>query len=113
MLVPLKNKKKIELIFDKGKTIKKGPILLKFYDFNDNETGYAISVPKRHLKSAVTRNKIKRQLREIINKQDAIKKGISFFIIYNSPEKTQFSKLKAITESLTESLLDKLVDKTS
>ena len=39
MLVPLKNKKKIELIFDKGKTIKKGPILLKFYDFNDNETG--------------------------------------------------------------------------
>ena len=109
MLVPLKNKKKIDLIFDKGEIIKKGPILLKFYDFNDNENGYAISVPKRHIKSAVSRNKVKRQLREIINKQDLINKGICFFIIYNSPEKPQFTKLKAMTESL----LDKLVDKTS
>ena len=109
MLVPLKNKKKIELIFDKGKTIKKGPILLKFYDFNDNETGYAISVPKRHIKSAVARNKIKRQLREIINKQDLIMKGVSFFIIYNSPETTKFAELKRLIESLFE----KLVDKTS
>ena len=108
MLVPLKNKKKIKLIFDKGEIIKKAPIFLKFYDFNDNENGYAVSVPKKHFKSAVSRNKIKRQLREIINKQAAIKNGIGFFIIYNSPEKTQFSKLKAITESL----LDKLVDKT-
>ena len=51
MLVPLKNKKKIDLIFDKGEIIKKGPILLKFYDFSDNENGYAVSVPKRHIKS--------------------------------------------------------------
>tara|TARA_B100000989_G_scaffold52723_1_gene35215 strand:- start:166 stop:495 length:330 start_codon:yes stop_codon:yes gene_type:complete len=109
MFAPLKNKKKIELIFDKGETVKKGPILLKFFNFNDNETGYAISVPKRHIKSAVARNKIKRQLREIINKQDLIMKGVSFFIIYNSPEKTQFSKLKGLTELLFE----KLVDKTS
>ena len=109
MLVSLKNKKKIELIFDKGETIKKGSILLKFYDFNDNENGYAVSVPKRHIKSAVSRNKIKRQLREIISKQDLMRKGISFFIIYNSSEKTQFTKLKATTESL----LNKLADKTS
>lgn len=109
MLVPLKNKKKIELIFDKGKTIKKGPILLKFYDFNDNEAGYAISVPKRHLKSAVARNKIKRQFREIINKHGLIMKGVSFFIIYNSPETTKFAELKRLIESLFE----KLVDKTS
>ena len=102
MLAPLKNKKKIDLIFDKGE-------IIKFYDFNDNENAYAVSVPKKYFKSAVSRNKIKRQLREIINKQAAIKNGIGFFIIYNSPEKTQFSKLKAITESL----LDKLVDKTS
>ena len=108
MLAPLKNKKKIDIIFDKGEIIKKAPILLKFYDFNDTENGYAVSVPKKHFKSAVSRNKIKRQLREIINKQAAIKNGIGFFIIYNSPEKTQFSKLKVITESL----LDKLVDKT-
>ena len=109
MLVPLKNKKKIELIFDKGKTIKKGSILLKFYDFSDNENEYAVSVPKRHIKSAVSRNKIKRQLREIINKQDLIRKGISFFIIYNSSEISDFIKLKGLTMSL----LNKLVDKTS
>ena len=108
MLVPIKNKKKIDLIFDKGEIFKNGPILLKFYDFNDNENGYAVSVPKKHFKSAVSRNKIKRQLREIINKQAAIKNGIGFFVIYNSPEKTQFSKLKVITESL----LDKIADKT-
>jgi len=109
MLAPLKNKKKIELIFDKGEIIKNGPILLKFCDFNDNENGYVVSVPKKHFKSAVSRNKIKRQLREIINKQTAIKSGIGFFIIYNSPEKTQFAELKGLTESLFE----KLVDKTS
>ena len=109
MLAPLKNKKKIDIIFDKGEIIKKGPILLKFYDFNDNENGYAVSVPKKYFKSAVSRNKIKRQLREIINKQTAIKCGIGFFIIYNSPEKTQFAELKGLTESLFE----KLVDKTS
>ena len=96
MLVPLKNKKKIELIFDKGEIIKKGPILLKFYNFNDNENGYAVSVPKKHFKSAVSRNKIKRQLREIINKQVAIKNGIGFFIIYNSPEKYQIRRAKEI-----------------
>ena len=45
MLAPLKNKKKIDIIFDKGEIIKKGPILLKFYDFNDTENGYAVSVP--------------------------------------------------------------------
>lgn len=107
MLVPLKNKKKIDLIFDKGEIIKKGPILLKFYNFNDNENGYAVSVPKKHFKSAVSRNKIKRQLREIINKQAAIKNGVSFFIIYNSPKKTEFAKLKGLTELLFEKLLDK------
>ena len=109
MLAPLKNKKKIDIIFDKGEIIKKGPILLKFYDFNDTENGYAVSVPKKHFKSAVSRNKIKRQLREIINKQAAIKKGVSFFIIYNSPETTKFAELKRLIESLFE----KLVDKTS
>lgn len=106
MIVPLKNKKKIKIIFDNGKVIRKGPLLIKFHDFNDDENEYGVSVPKKHFKSAVIRNKIKRQFREIINKQAFIRRGVSFFIIYNSPERTLFAKLKGLTESLFKKLVD-------
>ena len=107
MITPLKNKKKIEIIFDNGKVIRKGALLIKFHDFNDDKNEYGISVPKKHFKSAVIRNKIKRQFREIINKQTLIRRGVCFFIIYNSSKSSPFYKLKGLTESLIENLIVK------
>ncbi len=64
----LKNRKRIDLLFNKGKSAFKFPIKAVW-----NEDGHAIekglkagfSVPKRKIKKAVLRNRIKRQLREV------------------------------------------------
>ena len=100
MIKPLKSEKKIETIFEKGTHIKEGSILVKFYDFKDNEVSFGVSVPKKTFKSAVSRNRIKRQLREIVrNSPDLkqIKKGVSFFVIYNGKAPPNFDYLKEKT----------------
>ena len=99
MIPSLKSKKKIETVFEKGKVLKSGSVFLKFH-----EISFGISVPKKNFKSAVLRNRIKRQIREIIrNSSDIrkIKKGISFFIIYNGKNTPNFDYLKrTILDSL-------------
>ena len=59
----LKNKKKIETIFDKGFVVKAKGLLLKGYDFNDDETKFGVSVSKKSFPAAVKRNLIKRRVR--------------------------------------------------
>ena len=66
MIKPLKSEKKIEEIFEKGTHIKEGSVLIKFYDFDDGEVSFGVSVSKKNFKSAVSRNRIKRQLRELV-----------------------------------------------
>ena len=104
MIRSLKSKKKIETVFEKGKVLKSGSVFLKFHDFNDDETSFGISVPKKKFKSAVLRNRIKRQIREIIRKSSdvrKIKKGISFFIIYNGKTTPNFDYLeKTVLDSI-------------
>ena len=98
MIKPLKSKKKIETIFEKGTHIKEGSVLIKFYDFDDGKVSFGVSVPKKNFKSAVTRNRVKRQLREIVrNSRDLkqIKKGVSFFVIYNQKKSSTYSVLEA------------------
>ena len=97
MIKPLKSEKKIEIIFEKGTHIKEGSVLIKFYDFKDDEVSFGVSVPKKNFKSAVSRNRIKRQLRELVrNSPDLkqIKKGVSFFVIYNGKVAPNFDYLK-------------------
>ena len=97
MIKPLKSEKKIETIFEKGTHIKGGSVLIKFYDFDDGEVSFGVSVPKKNFKSAVSRNRIKRQLRELVrNSPDLkqIKKGVSFFVIYNGKFAPNFDYLK-------------------
>lgn len=61
----LKSRKLIEAVFEKGSVLKKGPLRIKFLEHPDNATHQvAFAVPKRNFKSAVKRNRIKRQLRE-------------------------------------------------
>ena len=49
MIKPLKSEKKIETIFEKGTHIKEGSVLIKFYDFDDGEVSFGVSVPKKTL----------------------------------------------------------------
>ncbi len=83
-LKPIKDKKKIEAIFEKGLLIKGNGISLRFLDFDNNECCYGISVPKRVFPLAVERNLIRRRLRELVRlfeQTDKIPLGVSFFLI--------------------------------
>ena len=100
MIKPLKSEKKIETIFEKGTRIKEGSVLIKFYDFDDGKVSFGVSVPKKNFKSAVSRNRIKRQLRELVRNSPylkQIKKGVSFFVIYNGKIVPNFDYLKEKT----------------
>ena len=97
MLRTLKGDKKIETLFEKGFMLKEKNILLKGYDFGEEESFFGVSVSKRFFKSAVDRNKIKRQLRSVVRKSPAIaniKKGVAFFIIYNTSKMLGFDDLE-------------------
>lgn len=62
----LKSAKQIAEVFDAGRKVKAGPLLL-FYTYwprQDVATRFGVSVSKRKFKSAVVRNKIKRHIRE-------------------------------------------------
>ena len=97
MLRTLKGDKKIETLFEKGFMLKEKNILLKGYDFAEEESFFGVSVSKKFFKSAVDRNRIKRQLRSAVRKSPAIadiKKGVSFFIIYNTPKVMEFDDIE-------------------
>ena len=111
MLRTLKGDKKIETLFEKGFLLKEKNILLKGYDFGEEESFFGVSVSKRLFKSAVARNKIKRQLRSVVRKSPVvtdIKKGVSFFIIYSATDAMSFKKLKESTEVLLKRLKAKV-----
>ena len=109
MLRTLKGDKKIETLFEKGFLLKEKNILLKGYDFGEEESFFGVSVSKRFFKSAVDRNRIKRQLRSVVRKSPAtadIKKGVSFFIIYNTPKVLEFGEIKEKVGFLVEKLVN-------
>ena len=92
----LKDKKKIEEIFEKGSFIKFEFLSVKFYDFKNSPSEYAVSVPKKGFPLAVTRNKIKRQVRgcvDSLSKKSSIKSGRSFFIIINHQKPPLYEKI--------------------
>lgn len=103
----LKNKKKIDVLFEKGLTIKGKGLLFKLYDFEDGVVEFGVSVSKKLYPSAVKRNLIKRRIREQIKSLGLLRlmsKGVSFFIIYTSKEVVSSAELKDILESLVKKL---------
>ena len=83
---PIKDKKKITTLFEKGRVIVGQNISIRLYNFEGEEPGYVISVPKKNFPLAVKRNLIKRKLRAILSKRlfSEFGDGVSFFIIYTS-----------------------------
>ena len=107
MALYLKNKKKIETIFEKGFTIKADGLLFKGYDFKDDEIKYGVSVSKKLFPLAVDRNLIKRRVKEQAKRvklAEFIAKGISFFLIYTSKQILNSNEIKIIIEVLSQKL---------
>lgn len=78
----LKNKKDIENVFKKGKTKTGKLVFLKIFKNNLDISRFAFIVSTKISKKAVIRNKIKRQLREIVRKNlSNIKSGVDIVII--------------------------------
>tara|TARA_X000001036_G_scaffold7164_1_gene6471 strand:+ start:1034 stop:1357 length:324 start_codon:yes stop_codon:yes gene_type:complete len=103
MIHSLKNKKKIDLIFEKGSVIKGNGVFLKYYDFDDEFVQYGVSVSKKIFSSAVKRNLIKRRVREqikVLNLVSLISKGVSFFLIYTSKEVLSSKEIKKSLEAI-------------
>ena len=107
MALYLKNKKKIETIFEKGFTVKADGLLFKGYDFKDDEIKYGVSVSKKLFPLAVDRNLIKRRVKEQAKRvklAEFIAKGVSFFLIYTSKQILNSNEIKRRIESLSRKL---------
>lgn len=95
----------IEKVYNEGKTLKRYPFLLKFMEhtFDDGEPlKIVFTVPKRRIKSAVKRNRVKRQIREVYRLQKeelkrelkSSNKSLALFLIYTGESKSDFNLLK-------------------
>lgn len=108
----LKSSKTIEKLFSEGKTHSKFPIkvfLLKDENLQDSKVAFA--VPKRNFKSAVDRNRVKRQLREAyrLNKQlleNNNGKKFEMLFLYLGKVKPQYAPLEKTMVHLLKKLRD-------
>ena len=111
----LKSRKAIKQLFEDGKGISKYPIKLLYLPLENvafNQAGFA--VPKRNFKLAVTRNKLKRLLREAyrLHKTELLEKhGTNFVILFIYVGKTEVPFI-AIEKAVVK-LLKKLKDETT
>ncbi|QIE59876.1 ribonuclease P protein component [Rasiella rasia] len=97
----LKSRKRIAQLFDEGETVVKFPIKVFYLPLENSEVSQAtFAVPKRSFKSAVARNRIKRQLREAYRLQKEVLekengKHFTLLFLYLSKDKPQYSKLSS------------------
>ena len=102
--VRLHFRKEIDELFSSGKSIKAFPIraIYKFMPLSDVSVQVAMSVPKRYIKLAVNRNRIKRQMREIFRlnchqtMQHFTSKGkrVQVMLIYTGKESPEYAVLE-------------------
>jgi ribonuclease P protein component len=107
----LKSRKLIEQLFAEGKAVTKFPVKLFFMPIETLENHQtAFAVPKRSFKSAVDRNRIKRQLREAYRLQkEALnctsETKFALLFLYLGKEKPTHQQLGHCVEVLLKKLL--------
>lgn len=111
------SKKVIEELFEDGLKIKQYPFVIqyKYIDLPSQKNFQIVcSVPKRLHKKAVTRNRVKRLMREVVRKKKYIieesfpqnQKQLALFLIYTSKKEESYSFLLDKIELLFERLMN-------
>lgn len=116
------NKNDIELLFGKAESVRNGSIILRyvFRESVNNESvqQVLIVVPKKRVRKAVDRNKIKRQLRELYRlNQEAFKvenptgKTLLVACIYAGRPETNYHELEKNYLNAKEKVINNLAGK--
>ncbi len=107
----LKSRKRIGLLFQKGRSHFKYPLKMVWQPVSDPEKPglqVAISVPKKRVRKAVDRNRIKRQVREAwrLHKNKLSERAaelglrIDILFIYVDPKEVPFGKLETAVHKM-------------
>jgi ribonuclease P protein component len=112
----LKSKILLEQLFAEGKHVKSFPfrlIYLPVKHTSEFPIKVAFSVPKRIVKLAVNRNKLKRLMREVYRKNkhffaDNLKEQYIFMFIYTTKEEINYNNLLLAMEKLQTKFLNKI-----
>ena len=108
----LKSAKTIERLFEEGRAITEFPVKLIYIEQKTGQnTQAAFAVSKRNFKSAVDRNRIKRQLREAYRLHKQLLsantgKNFAFLLLYISKDKPQYANLEKPMRVLLKKLRD-------
>ena len=94
----LKGKKQIEQLFESGSSVGAFPLRMVYLKHR-SENLVGVSVSKKHFKTAVDRNRIKRLLRVVVKKQlsealDVLDSNYCLMILYVGKEVPKSSKLE-------------------
>jgi ribonuclease P protein component len=112
----LKSKKLIDQLFAEGKHVKSFPLRLIYSPLNhDGEFPIKVgfSVPKRNVKLAVDRNRIKRLMREVYRKNkhlflDNIENKYVNMFIYMAKEEIKYTDLELCLKKVSTKLITKI-----
>jgi len=106
----LKSYKTIKRLFEEGKTYTKYPLKVIYLpQEDDKKTQAAFAVPKRNFKKAVTRNRIKRQMRETYRLHKQLLsanngKNFALLFLYLGKDTPQYTRLEIATMALLKKL---------
>ncbi len=100
----VKKSSEIEKIMRKKQSKANGHfVVYKYKNHENNHFRFAVSVSKKY-GNAVHRNKIKRQIREIISKFDINDNYDLFIVVRNKANKLSFNEIKDLIASLVKKL---------
>ena len=115
----IKSRIVLDEVYKNGELIKHFPYRLKYlsYKFEDEaKVKIVVSIPKRNVKKAVDRNRLRRQIKEAyrLNKSDLVthfkekEGGLALFLIYSGKENQPYDFLEKNLKVVLQQLIKKV-----